>query len=63
MNRFTLSVILIGLTSPCQADLEQARDKLPEMPAAAMGFDPERLRRIDERIDRAIAEGQIPARW
>ena len=60
MNRFTLFLLLIALAPTTRADLEQGRTLLPEAPAAALGFDPERLKRIDERIDRAIAEGQIP---
>ena len=60
MNRFSLFLFLIGLAVTARADLDEGRKALPQAPAAALGFDPERLKRIDERIDRAIAERQIP---
>jgi len=33
---------------------------LPEAPPASLGFDGERLKRIDAAIDRAISEGKVP---
>ncbi len=33
---------------------------LPEAPPAALGFDGERLKRIDAAIDNAIASSQVP---
>jgi uncharacterized protein YbbC (DUF1343 family)/CubicO group peptidase (beta-lactamase class C family) len=37
-----------------------ASAKLPEGPPASLGFDAERLKRIDAAIDSAIASGQVP---
>ncbi len=36
-----------------------ARATLPEAPPASLGFDGERLKRIDAAIDRAISEGKV----
>jgi len=37
-----------------------ARATLPEAPPGSLGFDSERLKRIDAAIDRAISEGKVP---
>lgn len=52
--------ILVLLASHAWA----GQDDSPTLPSSGFvegsGFDPERLKRIDERIDRAIQEGQVP---
>jgi uncharacterized protein YbbC (DUF1343 family)/CubicO group peptidase (beta-lactamase class C family) len=53
---FMLSLIA---TAP-NGNVDRGPQSLPEVPADRLGFDPDRLRRIDERIDRAIANGEVP---
>jgi uncharacterized protein YbbC (DUF1343 family)/CubicO group peptidase (beta-lactamase class C family) len=60
MKRSTLTLLLIVVSAEANAGPQEPPFALPEAPATAIGFDPDRLRRIDERIDRAITEGQVP---
>ena len=46
-----------GANSTCAGQINGA---LPQVPAARLGFDEARLRRIDEAVDRAVAGGMIP---
>jgi uncharacterized protein YbbC (DUF1343 family)/CubicO group peptidase (beta-lactamase class C family) len=49
--------VMIGLLALAPA---LARAGLPEAPPASLGFDGDRLERIDASIEQAIASGQIP---
>ncbi len=51
-------VFAIGYLAPGSAG--GGPQPLSQAPASDLGFDAERLRRIDERIDRAIAEDEVP---
>ena len=53
-----LSLVFLAFTPGAHGVLAGA--KLPEAPAAALGFDESRLRRIDGAVDRAIAGGIVP---
>jgi uncharacterized protein YbbC (DUF1343 family) len=52
-----LVMMLIGASA---RDAPQGPRPLPQSPAGNLGFDAGRLRRIDERIDRAIAKDEVP---
>jgi uncharacterized protein YbbC (DUF1343 family)/CubicO group peptidase (beta-lactamase class C family) len=60
MSMFTslLVLVIVGASPENCPGLDGGT--LPEAPAASLGFDAERLRRIDAAVDRAIAEGMIP---
>ena len=55
-----LSVLLVLFVVAVCVRAGEARGALSQLPAAALGFDETRLRRIDEAVDRAIAKGTIP---
>jgi uncharacterized protein YbbC (DUF1343 family)/CubicO group peptidase (beta-lactamase class C family) len=49
--------VVFGLHAPGPG---AALAHLPEAPPTSLGFDGERLKRVDEAVDRAIGDGQVP---
>ena len=62
MKQYIFTILLVGLTTASRAAQPESPTTLPEAPASSRGFDPDRLKRIDAAVDRAIAEKQGPGR-